>query len=149
MQGLCWSMYMWLMHCSGSAVSCLPPSPPQLLAVSDLFTERNQFEMMYTALTELQKQHPSEDEILVQYLVPAICKAAAVLGMVRWAHTAWGSKSHSGRDVLTAFLIAGLYHLCAAQSISGAVRTIIWQQVRCGGESSRLWEIHNYPCWII
>lgn len=52
-----------------------------LLAVSDLFTERNQFEMMYTALTELQKQHPSEDEILVQYLVPAICKAAAVLGM--------------------------------------------------------------------
>ncbi|KAG8453434.1 hypothetical protein GDO86_000166 [Hymenochirus boettgeri] len=52
-----------------------------LLAVSDLFTERNQFEMMYTALTELQKQHPAEDEILNQYLVPAICKAAAVLGM--------------------------------------------------------------------
>ncbi|NWV62410.1 HD protein, partial [Malurus elegans] len=52
-----------------------------LLAVSDLFTERNQFEMMYTTLTELRKVHPSEDEILVQYLVPAICKAAAVLGM--------------------------------------------------------------------
>ncbi|KAM4708326.1 huntingtin [Discoglossus pictus] len=52
-----------------------------LLAVSDLFTERNQFETMYTTLTELQKQHPAEDEILNQYLVPAICKAAAVLGM--------------------------------------------------------------------
>ncbi|XP_077157717.1 huntingtin isoform X3 [Paroedura picta] len=52
-----------------------------LLAVSDLFTERNQFEMMYTTLTELRKMHPSEDEILVQYLVPATCKAAAVLGM--------------------------------------------------------------------
>ncbi|XP_053314203.1 huntingtin [Spea bombifrons] len=52
-----------------------------LLAVSDLFTERNQFEMMYASLTELQKQHPAEDEILNQYLVPAICKAAAVLGM--------------------------------------------------------------------
>ncbi|XP_029462586.1 huntingtin [Rhinatrema bivittatum] len=52
-----------------------------LLAVSDLFTERNQFEMMYTTLTELQKLHPSEDEILNQYLTPAICKAAAVLGM--------------------------------------------------------------------
>ncbi|NXU12411.1 HD protein, partial [Pardalotus punctatus] len=52
-----------------------------LLAVSDLFTERNQFEMMYTTLTELRKVHPSEDEILVQYLVPATCKAAAVLGM--------------------------------------------------------------------
>ncbi|NXE23880.1 HD protein, partial [Ardeotis kori] len=52
-----------------------------LLAVSDLFTERNQFEMMYTALMELRKVHPSEDEILVQYLIPATCKAAAVLGM--------------------------------------------------------------------
>ncbi|XP_069797989.1 huntingtin isoform X3 [Narcine bancroftii] len=52
-----------------------------LLAVSDLFTERTQFEMMYNTLTELQKIHPAEDEILNQYLVPATCKAAAVLGM--------------------------------------------------------------------
>lgn len=58
----------------------------QLLAVSDLFTERNQFEMMYTTLTELRKVHPSEDEILIQYLIPATCKAAAVLGMVRNSH---------------------------------------------------------------
>jgi hypothetical protein len=50
--------------------------------VSDLFTERTQFEMMYLTLTELRRVHPLEDEILVQYLVPAICKAAAVLGMV-------------------------------------------------------------------
>ncbi|ELW62765.1 Huntingtin [Tupaia chinensis] len=52
-----------------------------LLVVSDLFTERSQFEMMYSTLTELRRVHPSEDEILVQYLVPATCKAAAVLGM--------------------------------------------------------------------
>ncbi|XP_045076442.1 huntingtin-like [Coregonus clupeaformis] len=52
-----------------------------LLAVSDLFTERNQFEMMFTTLMELQKSHPPEDEIVNQYLVPAVCKAAAVLGM--------------------------------------------------------------------
>ncbi|XP_077461108.1 huntingtin isoform X2 [Stigmatopora argus] len=52
-----------------------------LLAVSDLFTERNQFDMMFATLMELQKLHPPEDEILNQYLVPAICKAAAVLGM--------------------------------------------------------------------
>uniref|UniRef100_A0A3Q3IE51 Huntingtin n=1 Tax=Monopterus albus TaxID=43700 RepID=A0A3Q3IE51_MONAL len=52
-----------------------------LLAVSDLFTERNQFDMMFSTLIELQKLHPPEDEILNQYLVPAICKAAAVLGM--------------------------------------------------------------------
>lgn len=54
----------------------------QLLVVSDLFTERSQFEMMYLTLTELRRVHPSEDEILLQYLVPATCKAAAVLGMV-------------------------------------------------------------------
>lgn len=54
----------------------------QLLVVSDLFTERSQFEMMYQTLTELRRVHPSEDEILLQYLVPATCKAAAVLGMV-------------------------------------------------------------------
>ncbi|XP_028973894.2 huntingtin isoform X2 [Esox lucius] len=52
-----------------------------LLAVSDLFTERNQFHMMFNTLSELQKTHPAEDEILNQYLVPALCKAAAVLGM--------------------------------------------------------------------
>ncbi|XP_063075686.1 huntingtin isoform X3 [Engraulis encrasicolus] len=52
-----------------------------LLAVSDLFTERNQFDMMFSTLLELQRVHPPEDEILNQYLVPAICKAAAVLGM--------------------------------------------------------------------
>ncbi|XP_040093581.1 huntingtin [Oryx dammah] len=52
-----------------------------LLVVSDLFTERSQFEMMYLTLMELRKAHPSEDEILLQYLVPATCKAAAVLGM--------------------------------------------------------------------
>ncbi|XP_061130027.1 huntingtin isoform X4 [Syngnathus typhle] len=52
-----------------------------LLAVSDLFTERNQFDMMFSTLMELQRLHPPEDEILNQYLVPAICKAAAVLGM--------------------------------------------------------------------
>uniref|UniRef100_A0A8C6R2D9 Huntingtin n=1 Tax=Nannospalax galili TaxID=1026970 RepID=A0A8C6R2D9_NANGA len=52
-----------------------------LLVVSDLFTERTQFEMMYLTLTELRRVHPSEDEILLQYLVPATCKAAAVLGM--------------------------------------------------------------------
>ncbi|XP_015417051.1 PREDICTED: huntingtin [Myotis davidii] len=54
-----------------------------LLVVSDLFTERSQFEMMYQTLTELRRAHPPEDEILLQYLVPATCKAAAVLGMRR------------------------------------------------------------------
>lgn len=92
-------------------VTC-PPSACrlQLLVVSDLFTERNQFEMMYLTLTELRKAHPSEDEILLQYLVPATCKAAAVLGMVSGGHAepwprgesaplrcgAWGASWASG-----------------------------------------------------
>lgn len=46
---------------------------------------------------ELQKLHPPEDEILNQYLVPAICKAAAVLGMVsesKWRGH-WGCRLKS------------------------------------------------------
>ncbi|EPQ20418.1 Huntingtin [Myotis brandtii] len=46
-----------------------------LLVVSDLFTERSQFEMMYQTLTELRRVHPPEDEILLQYLVPATGKS--------------------------------------------------------------------------
>uniref|UniRef100_A0A8C0WEB4 Huntingtin n=1 Tax=Castor canadensis TaxID=51338 RepID=A0A8C0WEB4_CASCN len=49
-----------------------------LLVVSDLFTERTQFEMMYLTLTELRRVHPLEDEILVQYLVPAISASVYV-----------------------------------------------------------------------
>lgn len=45
--------------------------------------------MMFSTLTELQKLHPPEDEILNQYLVPAICKAAAVLGMVSSGGEHW------------------------------------------------------------
>uniref|UniRef100_UPI00358E7878 huntingtin isoform X3 n=1 Tax=Myxine glutinosa TaxID=7769 RepID=UPI00358E7878 len=52
-----------------------------LLIVSDLFSERNQYQTMYMVLMELIKVHPQEDEIMAQYSVPAVCKAAAVLGM--------------------------------------------------------------------
>lgn len=44
---------------------------------------------MFSTLMELQKVHPPEDEILNQYLVPAICKAAAVLGMVSVSACVW------------------------------------------------------------
>lgn len=47
--------------------------------VSDLFTERSQFEMMYLADGVAEGTPPEKDEILLQYLVPATCKAAAVL----------------------------------------------------------------------
>lgn len=41
---------------------------------------------------ELRRVHPVEDEILLQYLVPATCKAAAVLGMVS---SGWRGNSHT------------------------------------------------------
>ncbi|XP_041477605.1 huntingtin-like isoform X1 [Lytechinus variegatus] len=52
-----------------------------VLLISDIFTERSQFEWMYETLLELNKIHPVEDELVTQYVIPGICKAASVLGM--------------------------------------------------------------------
>ncbi|XP_043476526.1 huntingtin [Leptopilina heterotoma] len=50
-----------------------------ILAISELFVERAQYKWMLDSCFELLKKHPVEDEILHQYLVIAVCKAAAVL----------------------------------------------------------------------
>ena len=55
----------------------------QLLVLSDLFTEKSQYQWMLETLMVLIKTHPSEDEITFQYIVTGICKTAAVVGMVR------------------------------------------------------------------
>ncbi|XP_071827308.1 huntingtin-like isoform X2 [Apostichopus japonicus] len=52
-----------------------------VLVISDIFTERSQFEWMFDTLLEVNKYHYVEDEIINQYAVPGICKAAAILGM--------------------------------------------------------------------
>ncbi|XP_077992227.1 huntingtin-like [Glandiceps talaboti] len=52
-----------------------------VLSISDVFTEHAQYEWMFDTLLEVQKNHPVEDELLTQYIIPGICKAAAVLGM--------------------------------------------------------------------
>ncbi|XP_070540509.1 huntingtin-like isoform X2 [Ptychodera flava] len=52
-----------------------------VLFISDVFTEHAQYEWMFDTLLEVQKNHPVEDELLTQYIIPGICKAAAVLGM--------------------------------------------------------------------
>lgn len=88
----------------------LPVMCPQLLVVSDLFTERSQFEMMYMTLTELRRAHPAEDEILLQYLVPATCKAAAVLGMVSRAPPAPTCPSAPIKDASVAPVDCPLSH---------------------------------------
>ena len=54
----------------------------QVVALSDLFTERHQFEWMLDALLEVNRTHPTEDELVNNYLVVGICKAAAIVGLV-------------------------------------------------------------------
>lgn len=41
-----------------------------------------QYEWMLSELLDLYQNYPNEDEIMMQYLLPALCKALAVLKMV-------------------------------------------------------------------
>ena len=50
-----------------------------ILSISQLFVERSQHRWMLDSFFELSKNHPVEDEIIHQYLIIGICKAAAVL----------------------------------------------------------------------
>ena len=51
-----------------------------IIMVSDIFTQSNQFNWMLSTLSELQKVHPGEDEIMSSNLCLGLCKAVAVLG---------------------------------------------------------------------
>lgn len=44
-----------------------------------------QYECMLSELLDLYQNYPSEDEIMMQYLLPALCKACAVLKLVGWS----------------------------------------------------------------
>ncbi|XP_029645621.1 huntingtin isoform X2 [Octopus sinensis] len=66
------------------------PKPPPMLVnavvksivcLSDLFTERFQFEWMLETLLDVQKVHPAEDELVLQYLNVGICKSAGLVGV--------------------------------------------------------------------
>ena len=50
--------------------------------LSDVFTDKAQFEWMLSMFLNIHRSHPVEDELTVQYLVVGICKAAAVVGLV-------------------------------------------------------------------
>lgn len=67
---------------SGTPLQLVSEAVRSILAISDLFTEKAQFQWMLATCLELGKHHPLEDEILHQYLVFGACKAAAVLGPV-------------------------------------------------------------------
>lgn len=50
-----------------------------ILVISELFAERAQYQWMLDVCLELSHNHPPENTIIHQYLIVAICKAAAVL----------------------------------------------------------------------
>ena len=49
--------------------------------LSDVFTEKTQFDWMHEVLWELIRSHPSEDELVMQYAVVGLCKSGAVVGL--------------------------------------------------------------------
>ena len=51
-----------------------------VLLLSDLFYEESQFIWMLECLEEIQRQHPTEDEVLTSLLRLGISKAISVLG---------------------------------------------------------------------
>jgi len=50
--------------------------------LSDVFTDKTQFEWMLSTFLSVYRSHPTEDELTMQYLVVGVCKAAAVIGVV-------------------------------------------------------------------
>ena len=50
--------------------------------LSDLLLELNHYEWILGILMDFTQDHPIEDEILMQYLIPTVCKALAVLKLV-------------------------------------------------------------------
>lgn len=101
--------------------------------------------MMYQTLTELRRAHPPEDEILLQYLVPATCKAAAVLGMVSaapWAAAAGrvpGSppQCEPGLRSLWAPRRVGELHLGLLCTLVRLSRRCVCPELAVGGPLSR------------
>ncbi|CAN7939604.1 unnamed protein product [Ixodes hexagonus] len=52
-----------------------------VVMLSDIFMESSQFDWMLSLFMDMYRHHPSEDEILAQYLILGIAKAAAVVGL--------------------------------------------------------------------
>ncbi|XP_041368406.1 huntingtin-like isoform X2 [Gigantopelta aegis] len=84
------SCLQFLQELYGPWLSCDGTTKPPLMLLnaairsivllSDLFMEREQFEWMLDTLLEVLRLHPSEDELVAQYLNVGICKAVAVVG---------------------------------------------------------------------
>ncbi|XP_039275419.1 huntingtin isoform X2 [Nilaparvata lugens] len=69
----------WMHPDCGVSLNVLLEIVRSTICLSDLFLERSHFSWMLDMCLELSKSHPVEDEIMHQYLLLAVCKAASVL----------------------------------------------------------------------
>lgn len=69
----------WTLPRANTPLRLLNEVTKSILAISELFTERSQYQWMLDTCLDLSRVHPTENEILHQYLVIAVCKATAVL----------------------------------------------------------------------
>ncbi|EFN76960.1 Huntingtin [Harpegnathos saltator] len=69
----------WFSPQANTPVQLLTEIIKSILAISELFLERSQYQWMLDICLEVSKVHPVENAILHQYLAVSICKAAAVL----------------------------------------------------------------------
>ncbi|XP_053996707.1 huntingtin [Hylaeus anthracinus] len=69
----------WTSLQTNTPVQLLTEIVKSILAISELFVERTQYQWMLDTCLEISRIHPIENVILHQYLVVSVCKAAAVL----------------------------------------------------------------------
>ncbi|XP_076626175.1 huntingtin [Colletes latitarsis] len=69
----------WMSPQTNTPVQLLTEIVKSILAISELFVERTQYQWMLDTCLEISRIHSIENVILHQYLVVSVCKAAAVL----------------------------------------------------------------------
>ncbi|XP_029667120.1 huntingtin isoform X1 [Formica exsecta] len=70
---------IWMSPQAKTPVQLLTEIVKSILAISELFLERSQYQWMLDVCLEISRIHPTENAILHQYLAISTCKAAAVL----------------------------------------------------------------------
>ncbi|KAG7190657.1 hypothetical protein KM043_006738 [Ampulex compressa] len=69
----------WTSAQANTPIQLLTEIIKSILAISELFVERSQYQWMLDTCLDISRMYPTENVILHQYLVISVCKAAAVL----------------------------------------------------------------------
>jgi huntingtin len=81
-KGTCDATWLICLLQSGTQVVVQVEVVRSVLMLSDVFTERSQYEWMLHKFLELSRSHPTEDELMHQLLTLGVCKAVALLAPV-------------------------------------------------------------------